>query len=117
MTTGGQIPTLRRWHVPVLRAVVAEPGVTSGTIAARFYRIVRRDRRLAAAERTLRELKRLRLVQQDGWRWSPALFAAEALAAERRLRLSPAPERIHLMPRDGNPFHVPPELRPREARP
>ena len=110
MTSGGQIPPLRRWHVPVLRAVVAEPGVTSGAIGARFYRIVQPSRRLAAAQRTLRELERLHLVQRDGWRWSPALFAVEALAAERRLRLSP-PER------DGNPFHVPPELRPREARP
>ena len=80
----GQLPTLRRWHVPVLRAVVAEPGVTSGAIGARFYRTVQPLRRLAAAQRTLRELERLHLVQRDGWRWSPALFAGVALEEQAK---------------------------------
>jgi hypothetical protein len=81
----GQIPALRSWQAPVLRAVLREPGITTGTIGARFYHTSDRHLRLAAAVRTLRELERLHLVQGAGGRWSPALFAGEALArAERR---------------------------------
>jgi hypothetical protein len=85
MAMTGQIPTLRRWHVPVLRAVVARPGITAAEVGRMYWRTSKSAmRREWIAVHELLELQAMGLVQRDaipGGRWSPALFAGEALAA------------------------------------
>jgi hypothetical protein len=82
MTTGGQIPALRRWHVPVLRLVTERPGITAAEIAKELPGPTPEWQRTLVAAKELTELSRKHLVQHDGQtprHWSPALFANVAL--------------------------------------
>ena len=83
MTAGGQIPPLRRWHVPVLRLVIERPGITAAEVGRLFrHSVGERAAREWVATHELLELKRMGLVERDacpGGRWSPALFADMAL--------------------------------------
>lgn len=82
MSAGGQIPPLRRWHVPVLRLVAERPGITAAEIGKRLPGPTPEWKRTLAAATELRELSRKHLVQHDGQHprhWSPALFADMAL--------------------------------------
>jgi hypothetical protein len=76
------LPRLARGHVPVLRAVLAAPGITAPELGERLYQAASASRRGFIARLELDALSRLRLVEHDAGhprRWSPALFAAEAL--------------------------------------